>query len=262
MVAMTRVRTILIAGLATCNISFIAAAQSNAPATSVDLQPVTIQPANIQPVDMRVQDIGILDQSLRVVPQGLNVPTDFSQVYQLGGAGGQYARIQGGLYAVFPQSSYVFTQAGDVPVIPAGTVFYIGPPPEEALGTASQSQQQPPPGSELVRWNTRVGALPTQTNRHIEDGVTIEQARDELSEQQRIAALNHARNNAIATGRVYRNPAREQPRAAPFEIIERNETSEPAPEITDDDNYRANRLHELMQRAAQAETQREASKSK
>ncbi|MHC5026215.1 MAG: hypothetical protein ACYTGR_05560, partial [Planctomycetota bacterium] len=59
---------------------------------------------------------------------GLQQYADFSQLIRHGDA---YVRGQGGLFAVFNQSTYVKAEQGspDRPVIPAGTVFHIGSPP-------------------------------------------------------------------------------------------------------------------------------------
>jgi hypothetical protein len=49
-------------------------------------------------------------------------------------------RSSGAINAVFPRSSYVPTQSGFVPEIPAGTIFYIGDPVETLRGPSPGSQ--------------------------------------------------------------------------------------------------------------------------
>lgn len=87
----------------------------------------------LQPVDAGVADRSPLAVSQRVVPTDLRAPSAFDRVYRLDGgmqpAGQQrtyYARKQGALTAVFPQSQYFDTSIGSIPEVPAGTVFYIG----------------------------------------------------------------------------------------------------------------------------------------
>jgi hypothetical protein len=97
------------------------------------------QPANLSPVDQGVADVGPLSASSRVVPRDLRVPSGFDRVYRFGtgGAGGEkYARISGGITAVFPRSQYVPTRDGYEVQTPAGTVYYIGRLPGSVLETA------------------------------------------------------------------------------------------------------------------------------
>lgn len=77
------------------------------------------------------QDVDPLARSLLRQPTDLRAPSAFESVYDLGG--GRLARIDGGLYAVFPRSTYTMDAQGVLPTIPPGTIFYIGAPPEAAL---------------------------------------------------------------------------------------------------------------------------------
>lgn len=76
-------------------------------------------------------DVSPLGTANRLVPVDLRVPTNFEQVYRLPTVVGpaMFARIDGGLTAVFPQSVYRGTQA----LIPAGTTWYLGTLPEHVL---------------------------------------------------------------------------------------------------------------------------------
>lgn len=80
------------------------------------------------PVEQGVADLGPLSQSLRVEQPDLRAPAGFDQVYRLHSPSGEsfYARIGGGVVAVFPRSVYVPTRRGLLADIPPGTVFYIG----------------------------------------------------------------------------------------------------------------------------------------
>ncbi|MHC5003696.1 MAG: hypothetical protein ACYTJ0_11285 [Planctomycetota bacterium] len=92
----------------------------------------------LEPVDQMIADRSVLSTSLRVREAGLQEPSGFSSLYRLTDPEGQelLMRADGGLYAVFPQSVYAPTRRGLVPVIPAGTRFYIGPPPTDPADLA------------------------------------------------------------------------------------------------------------------------------
>lgn len=91
--------------------------------------PATTTP--LQPIDQAVEDVSPLSASLRQMHVDLRQPTGFQQVYRVPGRDDLYMRIHGGVFAVFPQSVYARRgAAGPMPLIPAGTMFYIGPPTE------------------------------------------------------------------------------------------------------------------------------------
>ena len=77
-----------------------------------------------RPLDQGVEDVGPLSISLRIVEPGLDPYSGFRRVFAVPGHPGLLMRVEGGLYAVFPRSSY----AGGSAQIPMGTVFHIGPP--------------------------------------------------------------------------------------------------------------------------------------
>lgn len=112
--------------------------------------PVRAQPAavvesrgGLTPVDPGVADRGGLGMSLRQLQPDLRVPTNFDRVYRVPGSvsgvpafpgaepNDRFARISGGLTAVFERSQYLrrTDRPGLIPIVPAGTVFYIGNPP-------------------------------------------------------------------------------------------------------------------------------------
>ena len=86
-------------------------------------------------VDQAVADMNVLATSLRVIEPGLQQAADFSQLLRHGDA---YMRAQGGLYAVFSQSTYSKSKSGNgvTPTVPPGTVFYIGEPPATQTRTS------------------------------------------------------------------------------------------------------------------------------
>jgi hypothetical protein len=100
------------------------------------------QSAKLNPVDQGFADVGPLSASSRVVPLDLRVPSGFDRVYRLGSSrpgGERFARMSGGVTAVFPRSQYVPTADGYASTTPAGTVFYIGRLPNSLTESADSS---------------------------------------------------------------------------------------------------------------------------
>lgn len=91
------------------------------------------EPARAKRVDAGHADVSPLDTSLRQVSTDLRVDDNFQGVFEVPGNADQMMRSAGGINAVFSRSDYVATGGGLMPVIPAGTVFYIGAPPTKAL---------------------------------------------------------------------------------------------------------------------------------
>jgi hypothetical protein len=84
---------------------------------------------DLEPVDQAIEDVSVLSMSLRQVEPGLGQPNDFSRVYRVRGRPDRFMRVQGGLYAVFPESVYGTNKEGQLQaVVPNDTVFYIGRP--------------------------------------------------------------------------------------------------------------------------------------
>ena len=91
----------------------------------------------LEAIDQQIEDVSALGLSLREVQTSLRHPNTFSELYRSPMDDDHLARIQGGLYAVFPRSTYEVNKNGSVfPGVPAGTVFYIGPPTRWTLSTA------------------------------------------------------------------------------------------------------------------------------
>ncbi len=82
----------------------------------------------------------------------LRTPLGFDRIYV--GADGRYYRMSGSLVAAFDRSAYVSDRNGVYPEVPAGTVYYTGGLPPEALGTGQPLESFPTVG---VRHQTRVG---------------------------------------------------------------------------------------------------------
>ena len=136
-----------------------------------------------------------------------------------------YMRISGGIYALFPQSSYSQGENGPIPLIPAGTVYHIGDPYMDHSGLAAAS----------TRHNTgRFGEDP-------------------------YGRLN-LRLEPQRSGPAGQRPASRSAATLPFTGVDRRQPREGSPimdhsraaTIVTDAHYRANRVRELMQSAANA----------
>jgi hypothetical protein len=102
------------------------AAAAAAAQDAVDLRRETRQGDLDAPLEEGVADVSALGTSMRLIDPGLVSPMDFGAVYRVPGMPAMLMRIAGGIYAVFPQSVY----SEDGAMIPPGTTFYIGAPPE------------------------------------------------------------------------------------------------------------------------------------
>jgi hypothetical protein len=82
-----------------------------------------------RPVEQGFEDTGILSRSFREPMADLRQAAEWDRVYRMeGDAGAVFARRDGGVTAVFPQSDYVATRSGTVAAVPAGTIYVIGEP--------------------------------------------------------------------------------------------------------------------------------------
>ena len=118
--------------------SATAGAQSQVVDGTEPLQQVDLRTADLKPVEAFTGDSTALSTSLRTVQYGLQQSADFEQLMQSGMHGDKYYRQAGGLYAMFPTSTYAPTQSGYVATIAPGTVFHIGGlPPAEATIVAA-----------------------------------------------------------------------------------------------------------------------------
>jgi len=122
------------APLAACIIA--AASTSAALAAPPAPQPSLSSPSTLRRVDEGIEDTGLLRLGGRVAPLDLRMPAGFDEVYRIPGAPSgipgvpgapdQFARISGGVAAVFPFSEYTLTKDGLAVLIPAGTKYFIG----------------------------------------------------------------------------------------------------------------------------------------
>lgn len=85
---------------------------------------------SLQPVEAGSVDSSPLAGSMQIMPIDLRQPTGFDQVYRVDtGHGSAFARMDGGLRAVFPRSEYGLGPNGVEAQIPAGTTWVIGDTP-------------------------------------------------------------------------------------------------------------------------------------
>ena len=183
------------------------------------------QSDDLRPLDQRVEDTSPLSRSLRTIERGLRAPTGVNQVYRFPGQEDLYMRIIGGIHAVFPQSAYSSGRNGPVPLIPAGTIFYIGLPDLGPTGQADPSAPQD---------DGRVGE-----DRYGRLNLRVYPERTGQAEQRRIS------RSAVTVPFPSLDKRRpEQSSAVP------NQSN--ASTIVTDARYRENRIRELMQSAANA----------
>lgn len=100
-------------------------------------------------LDPGFEDVGPLGQSLQLQRIDIRQDQNFARVYGVNDGTGRYVRRDGAINAVFPQSDYAtFNQrsgAVTVPLVPAGTIFYIGDP---ATVDAAQNPRIEPTGAD------------------------------------------------------------------------------------------------------------------
>lgn len=188
--------------------------------------PVLGQTGDLKPLDQMVEDTSPLSISLRQIERGLREPTAFDQVYRVPDRDHLLMRIEGGIYAIFPQSMYTRGKNGILPLIPAGTVFHIGYPDLERFGQVDAS--------------TRQG----------EDGVGDDPYEDRLNLRvdPRRARQTGVRRTKLGTSTVpFTGLGRQR-----LERVPETVRQSVAPTIVTDADYRADRIRALMQSAAKA----------
>ncbi|MHC4414220.1 MAG: hypothetical protein ACYS0G_02930 [Planctomycetota bacterium] len=177
------------------------------------------QTGALEPIDQAVADLNTLSESLRQLELGLYQPAGFGRVYRVPGRDDRFMRVDGGLFAVFPQSAYARDRSGLRPVIPCDTVFYIGPPTLEAARPLDAPRE------------TGAAAVPTPLDWRISLKIDP-QPTGGTADGSRQLARRQAPGRPLATADA--RPAR----------------------IVVDAGYRAARLRALMQRAASAHVTR------
>lgn len=100
---------------------------------------VGAQPPGVTPVIQGYDDVNPLSRSFTVPRADLRVPMDFDRVYRIssdlnlfGRRQEYFARASGGMWAVFPMSTYTQTPAGRIAQVPPGTVWVLGDPTSAA----------------------------------------------------------------------------------------------------------------------------------
>lgn len=83
----------------------------------------------LTPVDQNVSDVSPLQTSLIRLEPDHGWASGFERVYESPLFPGKFIRIHGAVWALFPKSEYVESDDGLLPVVPAATEFFIGPPP-------------------------------------------------------------------------------------------------------------------------------------
>ncbi len=124
-------------------------------------------PPGLTPVARGYDDINPLAKSLRPQPYDLRMPMNFERVYKIdpsiklfGNNEEYFARVGGGLMAVFPRSTYIYTQKGRYATIPPGTVWVLGLPEMPRNTAPDPNDRRVPPMD--TRVDTSVSAMPPQ----------------------------------------------------------------------------------------------------
>ena len=137
-------------------------------------------PIKLIPVDAGVADRGALSGSLRVIQRDLRQNQSFEQLFKVSGSKDIYVRKAGGLRAVFRNSEYLDIGYGEIPIVPAGTVYCIGAIRPELLqqlgylyedAPNKMQEQHPPPPVKQVYVTVPQVAIPEiqKTIRFIDD---------------------------------------------------------------------------------------------
>lgn len=174
----------------------------------------------LREVDAGVADVDPLRTSLYYTggQADLRSPLGFDRVFV--GADGRYYRISGSLVAAFDRSQYVADANGVYPEIPAGTVFYTGGLPPEAIGNGGALESFPTVSG---RRSGRVGgALNASATARAGFGPPTRAS----------GGIAYESGSATALRREREEPARE-------------------PTIATDEGYRASRIALLIQRASE-----------
>ncbi len=119
--------------LRTCSLAFAGSLALSASAIAQSI-PLT-------PVDQNVSDVSPLQTSLIFLEPDHGWASGFERVYESPLFPDKFIRIHGAVWALFPKSEYVESDDGMLPVIPAATEFFIGPPP---LPSVSPTIDAPP----------------------------------------------------------------------------------------------------------------------
>ncbi len=128
----------------------------------------------LTPVEAGVRDASLLSAGGRALPVDLRVPSAFDRVFRVSSSSlgappwrtdrprgpELFARVAGGVIAVFPRSEYADATIGRVGIVPAGTVFHLGD--AGSLGGTRWPDAPGPSRRESPAWARRAGAPPGQ----------------------------------------------------------------------------------------------------
>lgn len=85
-------------------------------------------PEQLQPIDEGIADRGSGAVSFRRIAVDQRQDTNFDHIYSAPGRPDLLMRRDGAITAIFPQSLYGVTKGGMIPMIPAGTLYFLGTP--------------------------------------------------------------------------------------------------------------------------------------
>lgn len=171
----------------------------------------------LKAVEENVGDLGPLSRSLRTLGADLRQPSNFDRVYRAPGKHDRFMRINGGLYAVFERSLYAPSKSGLMPLIPGGTVFYIGRP------SFLRDVEQNPSEEKIGLLDTRSHSYRMDTRNHV--GPRSEAT---FSDATSVQLLHRSAGRGVGA------ETRDQ---------------EVAATINNDPDYRAARIRQLMKKA-------------
>jgi hypothetical protein len=203
----------------------------------------------LTPVEPTVADTGPLSLSLRELQVDFRGPVGFENIYRVPGYEDDlFMRVDGAIYAVFPQSVYANSQSGPVPLIPHGTIFYIGSESMNALTALNE----PADNVWVDRSGLRIDSRIDFRREAPEDGGDPN-ARSSASREaaaERFSMGTSPSMRSMPRSRIVRP-------ASPGSAASRDDegSSTLAKTIATDETYRADRLRELMRRAAEADAE-------
>ncbi|MBT8485082.1 MAG: hypothetical protein HKO59_03230 [Phycisphaerales bacterium] len=189
-------------------------------------EPLTeVDPA--ESLEAGVADVDPLARGLRLLQRDLQTPSGFDRVFRVPTRDDLLMRVNGGLYAVFPQSVYAQTRVGPIPVVPDNTIFYIG---AESLPVTPSALRSITASAATRLINPKL----------------------DLKEERREQVLTADGQSPLATPQPVMTRAPLASAAAGVEPPAATPSPVRAGVIMSDTHYRAVRLKTLMRRAARA----------
>lgn len=194
-------------------------------------------PPRYEPVEQYIADMNPLSISLRRLHIGIARPTGFQDVFHVPGEPGKLMRVHGSVQAVFSQSLYGFNEDEEIEaVIPPNTVFRIGP--RAVNGSRAVSLIDGHPGLVAGHREETTGSEPNPY-RVLAEGF----GRDAVRPRPRLRTLSASRESSFSLAARSNEEQQDDER----ELFDAPGT------IIGDEQYRRERLHALMRRAAEGE---------